>query len=139
MAYGPTRSIVAIALEKGGGFLSPISKVAIIDDDESVRRSLARLFRTLKCEPFLYGSAEQFLREAPAAGVDLIMVDIHLPGMSGIEMVGCLAKLSVKGIPILMTAHTDYEISQSTCLRKPFTKQQLLSAILLHTNAPLGI
>jgi two-component system, LuxR family, response regulator FixJ len=118
--------------------LSPISRVAIVDDDESVRRGLARLLRTLKCEPFLFASAEAFLTAERVTAADLILIDIHLPGMSGIELIGRLRERAAQGIRILMTAHGDCDVLDSTCLRKPFTMQQLLSAILLHTDAPLG-
>jgi FixJ family two-component response regulator len=60
--------------------------VAIIDDDASVCRSLARLLRLAGFEPKAFGSAEAFLADGSRARFRCLLLDIHLGGMSGLEM-----------------------------------------------------
>jgi FixJ family two-component response regulator len=60
--------------------------ISIIDDDESTRLSLASLMRSFGLEAKTYDSAEDFLRSGAAEPSSCIITDIHMPGLSGIEL-----------------------------------------------------
>jgi FixJ family two-component response regulator len=64
----------------------PAARVAIIDDDESLCRSLRRLLRQAGFHPLIYLSAEEFLDSADRSRFDCLLIDIQLGGMSGIEL-----------------------------------------------------
>lgn len=111
--------------------------VAIVDDDPSVRRGLKRLLQTQQWQVRTYASAEEFLERAPDSKFDIALVDIYLPGLSGIELFKRLQSQSGSPPVILMTAHGESETADALgsaggacCLRKPFTLQQLLDAML---------
>jgi CheY-like chemotaxis protein len=61
--------------------------IAVVDDDESVRESLAGLAESVGYEAVLFGSAEEFLKSARHRNdVDCLILDVRLPGMSGVEL-----------------------------------------------------
>jgi len=62
--------------------------VAVVDDDESLCRSLGRLLRAAGIQPIPYGSAEAYLADAKRPRFDCLLLDVQLGGMSGIEL-GC--------------------------------------------------
>jgi DNA-binding response OmpR family regulator len=112
-------------------------KVAIVDDDPSVRRGLSRLLSALHWEVLTFPSAEDFLLSYPSLQIDLAILDIHLPGMTGIDLALRLKELSSPVHVILMTAQSSAEtqealslVSPTVCLCKPFTREQLLGAIV---------
>jgi FixJ family two-component response regulator len=86
-----------------------IINVAVVDDDESICRSLGRLLRASGMQPFTYFSAEAFLADRECPRFDCLVLDIQLGGISGIELA---RRLAVKGrhTPfIFITAHDDPE------------------------------
>jgi FixJ family two-component response regulator len=86
---------------------SPPLYVAIVDDDESLCRSLARLLRASGMQPIAYTSAEDFLADRKRPSFDCLVLDIQLGGMSGIELARSLKAQG--GYPpfIFITAHDD--------------------------------
>jgi FixJ family two-component response regulator len=83
--------------------------VAVVDDDESVCRSVGRLLRAAGLQPITYASAESFLADKKRPQFSCLVLDIQLGAMSGIELA---LKLVAEGgqIPtIFMTAHDDPE------------------------------
>jgi FixJ family two-component response regulator len=60
--------------------------VAVVDDDESFCRSLARLLRSARMQPITYASAEAFLADAKRPCFDCLVLDVNLGGLSGIEL-----------------------------------------------------
>jgi FixJ family two-component response regulator len=60
--------------------------VAVVDDDENFCRSLGRLLRAAGMQPITYGSAEAFLADTKHPMFDCLVLDVHLGGMSGIEL-----------------------------------------------------
>ena len=84
--------------------------VAMVDDDESLCRSLARLLRACGIESVAYGSAEDFLGDASRPRFDCLLLDIQLGGMSGIELAQRLVD-SGSTIPgIFITAYDEPDL-----------------------------
>jgi FixJ family two-component response regulator len=81
--------------------------VAVVDDDESLCRSLGRLLRAAGIQPITYPSAEAFLADKKHPQFDCLVLDIQLSGMSGIELSRQLAKKSDRTPFIFITAHDD--------------------------------
>lgn len=113
------------------------TRVAIVDDDGSVRRGLKRLLEAHHWNVNTYASAEEFLENAPGCNADIALVDIYLPGLSGIELLKRLESDGGGPTVILMTAHGESETADALlaagrtyCLRKPFTLAELLDAML---------
>ena len=108
--------------------------VFAVDDDASMREALSRLFRSIGMRAQLFASAEEFLLfkrpEAPAC----LVLDVRLPGLSGLEMQREIGDLA---IPIIfITGHGDIPMSVQAMkagavdfLTKPFRDQVLLDAI----------
>jgi FixJ family two-component response regulator len=84
--------------------------VAVVDDDQSVRRSFARLLRAAGIQPVTYGSAEAYLADLKRPKFDCVVLDVQLDGMSGIELGSVLAAGEGHHAPIVyITAHDDPE------------------------------
>lgn len=112
------------------------SIVHVVDDDESLREALGSLFRSVGLTPRLYGSAKEFLDKVDAAIPGCIVLDIRLPGTSGLDFQVQLADSGI-GLPvILMTGHGDIPMSVRGMkagavdfLAKPFRDQDMLDAV----------
>lgn len=83
--------------------------VAVVDDDESLCRSLSRLLRAGGIQPINYASAEAFLADAKHPQFDCLVLDIQLGGMSGIELAQRLAAEGGRIPIIFITAYDDPE------------------------------
>jgi FixJ family two-component response regulator len=81
--------------------------VAVVDDDENVCRSFARLLRAAGIQPVTYSSAEEFLADTKRPRFDCLVLDIQLGGMSGIELQRRLVGVGEKTPVIFITAHND--------------------------------
>lgn len=110
--------------------------IAIIDDDEGVRRSLSRLLLAAGMNPSSYASAEQFLEYTTQALVDCLVVDVHLGGMSGFDLQRHLALTGTAPPVIFITADDRAGIREqarlvrcAACLTKPVSGESLLAAI----------
>lgn len=112
--------------------------VYVVDDDESVRRALKRLLRSMGYHALTFKSAEDFL-EATSGGYEgCLVLDIRLPGMTGLELQEKLASSGAKYPVIFMTAHDNPQWQERArkagalaYLKKPFDEQTLLRAIEL--------
>jgi FixJ family two-component response regulator len=110
--------------------------VFVVDDEPSVRISLKRLLRSIGLEARTYASAQEFLHsERPDAPACLVL-DIRLPGLSGLDLQQELAAASVDLPIIFVTGHGDIPMSVRAMkagavefLTKPFREQDLLEAI----------
>jgi FixJ family two-component response regulator len=91
--------------------------VAIVDDDESLCRSMGRLLRAAHFQPITYSSAEAFLEDRKHPQFDCLLLDIQLGGISGIELNRQLAAAGSTAPVIFITAHDD-----------PVTRAQSLAA-----------
>ena len=83
--------------------------IAIVDDDESLCRSLSRLLRAAAMQPITYSSAEAFLADVKHPRFDCLVLDVQLGGMSGIELQRQLAAQKKTTPIIFITAHDDPE------------------------------
>ena len=79
--------------------------VAVVDDDISVRESLESLIRSVGMEVRVFASAEEFLNAAHPRKADCLILDVRLPGMSGIELHRHLLARNCKVPVIFITAH----------------------------------
>lgn len=86
------------------------SYVAVIDDDESMCRSLSRLLQSAGLHPVAYSSAEDFLDDRLRVDFDCLLVDVQLGGMSGLELHRRLMACQVRTPFIYITAHDDPQV-----------------------------
>lgn len=110
--------------------------VCIVDDDASVRRSLSNLLRSAGFDTFLFASGEEFLASLPARAAGCALVDLRMPGLSGLQVQRELVTLGWSIPVICMSAHwSDLGLQESmrqgavACLRKPFSEEVLLEAV----------
>jgi FixJ family two-component response regulator len=88
---------------------SPIY-VAVVDDDESLCRSLGRLLRAAGIQPITYLSAESFLADRKHPQFDCLVLDVQFEGMSGIELQRHLVAKGSQTPVIFITAHDDPDV-----------------------------
>ena len=110
--------------------------VHVVDDDESLRGALDRLFRSVGLATRSYGSAQDFVQAPRVDSPGCIVLDVRLPGMSGIEFQAQLANLGIRMPVVLMTGHGDIPMSVKAMkagaidfLSKPFRDQDMLDAV----------
>jgi FixJ family two-component response regulator len=112
--------------------------VYVIDDDTSMRESLKSLFSSVGLRVETFGAAPEFLgKELPDAAVCLV-VDVRLPGLSGLDFQSELAKVNIDVPIIFITGHGDIAMTVKAMkagavefLPKPFRDQDLLDAVKL--------
>jgi len=83
--------------------------VAIVDDDESLCRSLGRLLRAAGLNPVTYPSAEAFLDDAQHPPFDCLLLDVQLGGISGVELQRRLVASGERTPVVFLTAYDDPE------------------------------
>jgi len=110
--------------------------VSVVDDDESVRESLPDLLRQLGYGVQAFISAEEFLDSAWVRETRCLILDIALPGMSGLELQRELERRGHRIPIIIMTALEDDTVRQRLlsqgaveCLFKPFSEVDLIKAL----------
>jgi FixJ family two-component response regulator len=87
--------------------VSQTSLIAIVDDDLAIREALDDLVKSLGYESKLFESAEAFLAFKPRASVDCMVVDVKMPGLSGIELQSRLNQEGDRPPMIFMTSYHD--------------------------------
>jgi FixJ family two-component response regulator len=85
--------------------------VCIVDDDAHVREGLSNLFRSVCLKSEVFGSAAEFLRMEPQASPCCVVLDVRLPGLSGLEFQTELAKREKSHPVIFITGHGDIPMS----------------------------
>ncbi|MET4440368.1 FixJ family two-component response regulator [Bradyrhizobium sp. F1.2.2] len=110
--------------------------VLIVEDDELMREALSNLFASIGLEVEVFGSATEMLQSTLPDVASCLVLDIRLPGMSGLEFQGELAKANVHIPIIFMTGHGDIPMSVRAMkggavdfLSKPFRDQDMLDAV----------
>lgn len=116
--------------------MSNLSHISVVDDDDSVRESLQCLIRSFGFAVETYASAEEFLNSYNFPDTRCLILDVRMPGMTGLELQSRLAA-SHRQIPVIfITAHGD-GAARSQALKsgavdyllKPFREEALLQAI----------
>jgi len=110
--------------------------VFVVDDDESVREALRSLFRSVSLKVETFGSAADFLQSELPDVASCLVLDVRLPGVSGLDFQAELAKANIHIPIIFMTGHGDIPMSVQAMkagavdfLTKPFRDQDMLDAV----------
>ena len=110
--------------------------VLIVDDDPEFRDSVARLLRTVGLDTQQFSSVADFFKAAPPDGPTCLVLDVRLPGLSGLELQRELATANRQLPIVFITAHGDIPMTVQAMkggaiefLTKPFRDQDLLDAI----------
>jgi FixJ family two-component response regulator len=114
------------------------SIVYVVDDDQDVRDGLMSLFQSVGLRTQLFGSASEFLRAKRSDEAACLILDVRLPGLSGLDFQAELAQAQVSIPIIFITGHGDIPMSVKAMkggavefLSKPFRDQDLLDAVNL--------
>ena len=114
------------------------STVLVVDDDPALRESVGRLLRSLGLEAQLFASIADFLNSDPPDGPVCLVLDVRLPGQSGLDLQRELAAANRELPIIFITGHGDIPMTVQAMkggaiefLTKPFRDQDLLDAIQL--------
>ena len=117
------------------------SVVFVIDDDEFVRQALGSLFRSVGLKVELIGSASEFLHRKLPDVASCLVLDVRLPGLSGLDFQEEMARTNTYIPIIFMTGHGDIPMSVRAMkagavefLTKPFRDQDMLDAVQLALN-----
>jgi RNA polymerase sigma factor (sigma-70 family) len=112
------------------------SIVFVVDDDPSVRSSLKFLLSTVGLQVESFGSADTFLRREPPDAPSCLVLDVRLPGLSGLDFQRELAAKNIRIPIVFLTGHGDIPMSVRAMkagavefLTKPFRDQDLLDAV----------
>ena len=112
--------------------------VFVIDDDPSIRRAIAGLLRAVGLRSETFGNSQEFLACQSTDGPSCLILDVRLPGLSGIDFQAKLADAGIQIPIIFITAHGSIPMSVRAMksgaiefLTKPFHNQDLLDAVHL--------
>jgi FixJ family two-component response regulator len=119
--------------------------VAIVDDEEAVRKALKRLLRASGLEAESYASGKEFLEAASVRRPDCVVLDLHMPLMGGLQVLQALRAAHTPLPAVVITAYDEPE-TQAQCfaagasayLRKPLDERVLLSTISATIGAGAG-
>jgi len=110
--------------------------IAIVDDDPSVLRALARLLKTRALKTRVYASARDFLTALPDGLPECLIVDLQMPGMTGLELQLHLNRSGIQIPTIVITAHNEADMRElcksagaANYLLKPLQDTSLFAAI----------
>ena len=111
-------------------------RIAVVDDEAPVRTALGRLLRLADYEVATFGSGEEFLASLAARPPDCVILDVHMPGLSGFDVQSRL-RIAHLDVPVVfITASDDLALGRAVSeaggvrlLRKPFSNDELLDAV----------
>ena len=110
--------------------------VFVVDDDPSMRKALSNLFRSVGLRAEVFGSARELLESELPEVASCLVLDIRLPGPSGLDFQAELAKANIQIPIIFMTGHGDIPMTVKAMkagavdfLTKPFRDQDMLDAV----------
>ena len=111
-------------------------RIALVDDEESVRKAMSRLLRSAGMEVLTFASGSSFLQVARAVPFDCLVLDLHMPEMNGFELHERLVREGFRVPVVVITGHDTPEnrarvhaAAMSACLAKPVDAEVLLEAI----------
>jgi FixJ family two-component response regulator len=110
--------------------------VFVVDDDPSVRKALGRLLKAAGFRAETFATADEFLRRPPPEAPACVILDVELPGLSGLDLQRALAERDADLPVVFITGHGDIPMSvramkagAADFLPKPFDDEQLLAAV----------
>jgi FixJ family two-component response regulator len=110
--------------------------IMVIDDDPSVRKALKRLLRSAEFNVQTFASAQEYLNFSEACEWEIIVLDVRMPGMTGLDLQRKLAAQGKNTPIIFISAHEDEKTQNDALaagavafLHKPFNDEVLLAAI----------
>jgi FixJ family two-component response regulator len=110
--------------------------IAIVDDEQSVRRALARLMFSAGFRARSYASGADFIDSLGSHRPDCVILDLHMPGMSGFDVQVWLKTRNIELPVVIITGHDvpasdrrALEGGAAACLRKPMDDEVLLKAV----------
>jgi len=120
---------------------NPSARIAIVDDDASVRKALARLLTASSFDTETYGSAHDFLTSLETGKPDCLVVDLHMPELTGFDLQRHLARAGIRIPIIVITAHNEPGLRErcqsagaAAFLLKPLDGSTLIGVINAATN-----
>jgi FixJ family two-component response regulator len=127
--------------ERPKSSLEPVSAkepiVFVVEDDPSIRRALTNLFQSVGLEAEVFGSASEMLQGKLPDVASCLVLDVRLPGLSGLDFQTELAKANIQIPIIFMTGHGDIPMTVRAMkggaidfLTKPFRDQDMLDAVM---------
>ena len=116
--------------------MSETALISIVDDDESMREAIQSLLRSVGFRAKTFASGEQFLQSEQIEHTACLILDVRMPGMSGLELQRRLMATQCRIPIVFVTAHGDEEARSRALqegavdfLLKPFSEEALLNAI----------
>jgi FixJ family two-component response regulator len=112
------------------------ARISIVDDDESMREAVKALVASMGLSAEDFSSAEAYLNSGRSQAFDCLILDVRMPGLSGLELQRRLASDNCSVPIVFMTAHYGEDVRTRALeagavdvLSKPFTEQELFNAI----------
>jgi FixJ family two-component response regulator len=116
--------------------VSESTVITIVDDDESMREAMKSLMRSVGFRAETFASGEEFLNSDRLRDTACLILDLQMPGISGLELQNRLAALQKRVPVVFITAHGNEEDRKRALqagavdfLRKPFSEEALLDAV----------
>lgn len=116
-------------------------RVAIVDDDASVRKALARLLSAHSFETTTYGSAADFLKTVAGGLPECLVLDLHMPDITGLDLQRYLGRAGISIPTVVITAYDEpgirercYTAGAAAFLVKPLNDAMLVGAINVATG-----
>jgi len=110
--------------------------IAVVDDEASVRTALRRLLRLAEYEVTVFGCGGGFLASLAARHPDCAILDVHMPGLSGLDVQSRMSAARIDVPVVFITASDDAALDRKAqqaggikLLRKPFSSDELLDAV----------
>lgn len=114
----------------------PNPVIAVVDDDHSLRNALGRLLRSAGCAVETFGTANEFLARVATPTPDCLVLDVRMPGISGLDLQRRLATDHPELPIVIITGHASCGLRQRALdagavavLDKPFDERNLLDAV----------
>jgi FixJ family two-component response regulator len=115
---------------------SNVARVAVVDDEESVRKALSRLIRSAGFEVETFASGVEYLNSLQSRKPDCLVVDLHMPVLNGIDVLNKMSEQGFKIPTIVITGYDGTGMTQRvmtagaiTCLHKPVDDELLIAAL----------
>lgn len=130
------RAPITVILEAQESVLNDEHLIAIVDDDESVRFAMGGMIESFGYSPATFESADEFLKSDKLSDASCLILDVQMPGMSGLELHSKLIAMGRQLPTIFVTAFPDKRVRERALraggicfLPKPFGRDDLLGCI----------